>query len=278
MREEGGPGLGIGVHDMSDPTRELLADARPHSHFVQLHDAADDTALLTNIGSYLAEGLVRGEGGIVIATEAHRAGLPAAVAKAGFAPEAALRDGRLVLLDAHEMLDRLLVDGQPNPQRFTDVVGSLIGELSARTGRRGIRAYGEMVGVLWTAERYAAAIRLEELWNTLLADGGFKLFCAYPIDVFGEGFRPDDVDALLAKHTHLLPAGNAALQRAVDRAMDEVLGQRAHGVRELSGRHGRPAWPALPSAEATILWLRANLPVYADEIVARARRYYRAAA
>ena len=262
---------------MSDPTRELLREPRPHSHFVQLHDAADDGALLSNIGRYLAEGLVRGEGGIVIATQDHRAALPAAIAKAGFAPEAALHEGRLVFLDAHETLDRLLVDGQPDAERFAEVIGGSIQELSARTGRRGIRAYGEMVGVLWTAERYAAAIALEELWNTLLAEGGFELFCAYPIDVFGEGFRPDDVDALLAKHTHLLPAGNTALQNAVDRAMDDVLGQRAEGVRELSGRHGRPAWPVLPSAEARILWLRANLPVYADEIVARARRYYRAA-
>jgi hypothetical protein len=263
---------------MPDPTHELLGDARPHSHFVQLHDADDATVLLANIGRYLAEGLMRGEGGIVIATEAHRAALPAAVAKAGFAPEAALHDGRLVFLDAHETLDRLLVDGQPNPQRFADVVAASIRELSARTGRRGIRAYGEMVGVLWTAERYAAAIRLEELWNTFLGEGGFELFCAYPIDIFGKGFRPDDVDALLATHTHLLPAGNAALQHAVERAMDEVLGRRAHGVRELSSLQARPDWPALPSAEATILWLRANLPVYADEIVARARRYYRAAA
>jgi hypothetical protein len=263
---------------MLDPTRELLGEARPHSHFVQLHDAADNTALLANVGRYLAEGLVRGEGAMVIATEGHRAGVPAAVARAGFAPEAALRDGRLLLLDAHEMLDRLLVDGQPNPQRFTEIVGAQIRELGARTGRRGVRAYGEMVGVLWTAERYAAAIRLEELWNALLAEGGFNLFCAYPIDVFGEGFRPDDVDALLATHTHLLPAGNAALDRAVGRAMDEVLGARALDVRELSGRHGRPEWPALPTAEAMILWLRANLPAYADEIVARARRYYRTAA
>jgi hypothetical protein len=262
---------------MSDTTREPLHE-RPHSHFVQLHDAADDTELLASIGRYLAEGLVRGEGAVVIATEAHRSGIPAAVAKAGFAPEAALRDGRLLLLDAHETLDQLLVDGQPDPQRFTQIVGSLIRSLSARTGGRRLRAYGEMVGVLWTAERYAAAIRLEELWNALLAEGGFELFCAYPIDVFGEGFRPDDIDALLATHTHLLPSGNATLQSAVDRAMDEVLGARAAGVRELSGRHAPAAWPALPHAEAAILWLRANLPVYADEIVARARRYYRSAA
>ena len=60
--------------------------------------------------------------------------------------------------------------------------------------------------------------------------------------------------------------------------MDEVLGPRADGVRQLSDRPPNPAWPALPTAEASILWLRANLPAYADEIVARARRYYRSAA
>src|SRR5665213_2855455 len=68
--------LGILPGDMFDATAELLVEARPHSHFVQLHDGADDGALLANIGRYLAEGLIRGEGGMVIATEAIAPGCP----------------------------------------------------------------------------------------------------------------------------------------------------------------------------------------------------------
>jgi hypothetical protein len=40
----------------------------------------------------------------------------------------------------------------------------------------------------------------------------------------------------------------------------------------------RPSWGIVPRGEAVILWLRNNLPDYADEILSRARRYYRACA
>jgi hypothetical protein len=36
----------------------------------------------------------------------------------------------------------------------------------------------------------------------------------------------------------------------------------------------RPAWGKVPPAEALVLWLRNNLPVSADQILARAREYY----
>ena len=39
----------------------------------------------------------------------------------------------------------------------------------------------------------------------------------------------------------------------------------------------RPAWAVVPQGEATVLWLRNNLPGYADEILARARGSYQAA-
>ncbi|MGH7528201.1 MAG: hypothetical protein ACREMX_16025 [Gemmatimonadales bacterium] len=38
----------------------------------------------------------------------------------------------------------------------------------------------------------------------------------------------------------------------------------------------RPAWAAIPGAEAVVLWLRNNLPEHADEILGRARGYYQA--
>jgi len=54
--------------------------------------------------------------------------------------------------------------------------------------------------------------------------------------------------------------------------MDEVLGsdtQRTH----MEVDHP-PSWASLAEAETVILWLRNNLPEYADEILLRARQYY----
>jgi hypothetical protein len=134
-----------------------------------------------------------------------------------------------------------------------------------------------MVGVLWKAGHFSAAVRLEELWNDLLQSSDVSLFCAYPIDVFSPEFQAASVDALLCAHTHVVPA-DAALEGALNRAMDEVLGSRVDGLRRLIQENHRPAWAIIPKPEAIILWLRKNLPGSVDQILARAREYHQLAA
>jgi len=56
-------------------------------------------------------------------------------------------------------------DGQPDWDLFRRVIGDALRALRPRTGTGSIRAYGEMVGLLWGAESYEAAGRLEEYWN-----------------------------------------------------------------------------------------------------------------
>jgi len=84
------------------------------------------------------------------------------------------------------------------------------------------------------------------------------------------------VNAVLCAHTHLLPV-DEALDSALSRAMDEVLGSRVEGIRKLMRSNHRPSWGVIPRPEAIILWLRNNLPGSAQEIVALARHYYRSA-
>lgn len=261
---------------MADVISDLLHEAQTCAHVVQLYDA-DERALVTNVARYVCEGLRRGEGGAIIATPEHRDAFGRAIAAEFDGAGRALRDGRLVMLDAVETLDRFMAGEQPDLQRFANAIRPVLEGVRERAGGTALRAYGEMVGVLWQAGRYAAAMQLEDSWNALLEQGGFQLFCAYPIDVFSAEFQIAEVDALLCAHTHLLPAGDGTLQHAVDRAMDDVLGRKADELRRLIKANYRPAWAALPKAEADILWLRNNLPHYADEILARASRYYRAA-
>jgi hypothetical protein len=58
--------------------------------------------------------------------------------------------------------------------------------------------------------------------------------------------------------------------------MDEILGPRVEGMRQLIKANHRPAWGVVPNAERIILWLRNHLPDRADAIVARARQYQQA--
>ncbi|HWT05752.1 MAG TPA: MEDS domain-containing protein [Xanthomonadales bacterium] len=243
----------------------------PHAgHLVQMY-GKDPAPLVRSVGRYLADGLVAGEGAVVIATVPHRDAFLDELNALGADPAAAVAAGRLAVLDAHETMARFIVDGQPDRELFEATVRPVLSALRARCPA-GVRAYGEMVGVLWEAARFAAAIRLEEFWNAVLADGGLRLFCAYPIDVCGDGFTPADVDAVMSSHSHVVPTGSELLP-ALERAMYDVLGTSAAAVRPLMDADRRPAWAALPRAEATILWLRDNVPSLTGAILTRTREY-----
>ena len=231
----------------------------------------DPAPLVRSVGRYLADGLAAGEGAVIIATGAHREPFFAELVALGADPGAASAAGRLVVLDADETMARFVVNGQPDRELFEATLRPVLTALRALCPA-GVRAYGEMVGVMWEAAQFAAAIRLEEFWNALLRDGGLRLFCAYPIDVCGDGFTPADVDAVMSTHTHVVPTGSE-LESALERAMQDVLGTSASTLRRLMDADCRPSWAALPRAEATILWLRDNVPNLSGAILTRTREY-----
>ena len=245
-----------------------------HRHRVQFYDG-DPRPLARNVSRYLREGLAQGHAAIVIAGPEHTAAFVEYLAPTGVDSTTAMRDGKLLMLDAHATLAQFMVDGLPDPGRFEQTVGSKVRELHG--ARRGLRAYGEMVGILWEAGQYSAAIRLEELWNALLGTRDFELFCAYPIDVLSESFQVSEVDAVMCAHTSVV-ASRASLESALDRAIGDVLGTNAATLQGVMTSHYWPAWATLPRAEAMILWLRSNAPDHADAILARAREYSHLAA
>jgi MEDS: MEthanogen/methylotroph, DcmR Sensory domain len=250
---------------------EFLDQPKPEEHFVQLY-GKDDRLLTRNVSRYLAEGLRRGDGLLVIATAEHRGSLVRRLTQERTYTRAVL-EGRLVFLDAETTLNRFMVDGEPDQARFERIIGEALAGVRTRAVQNGIRAYGEMVGVLWKAGQFSAAVRLEGLWNELLYSSDVSLFCAYPIDVFSPEFQAASVDALLCAHTHVVPT-DCALEGALNRAMDEVLGARVEGLRRLIQANHRPAWALIPKPEAIILWLRNNLPGSVDQILDRAEEYY----
>jgi hypothetical protein len=181
---------------------ELLDRAEPEEHLVQLY-GGDHQLLVRNVSRYLAEGLKRGDGLVVIATSEHAEAIVRQLTEESAETSQALGDGRLVVLDAQATLDRFMVDGQPDQDLFRTVVGSVLQEVRARSATGKIRAFGEMVGILWVDGQQAAATRLEKYWNELLIGSTFSLFCAYPIDIFDGGSQTGGLEAVLCAHTHM---------------------------------------------------------------------------
>jgi hypothetical protein len=249
------------------------ATSGPPKHMVQFYGRNDD-GLAANVSRYLGEGLQRGEGLVVIATAAHIRAFANRLRDDGCDATRAIHEGHLVFLGAEETLSLFMFDGQPDRDSFRSAIGVVLRQLRKKTGSREIRGYGEMVGLLWNAGNSAAAVRLEHLWNEVASENALQLFCAYQIDVFGKEFQTGVIDEILCAHTHLQPEGiDEDLNGAVSRAMNEVLGPKAKGLPVLADPR-TASWAVLPKGEAAVLWIRDNLPEYADEILARARGYY----
>ena len=258
------------------PWERLLEKPDARGHLVQFHAPADESALIKNVGFYLAEGLKRGEGAVVIATASHRERFTAELDRLGARSEAAILENRLFLVDAQETAPRLMVNGRPDWDRFEAVLSSIIGHVLPAKDSAGLRAYGEIVSVLWNARQFAAAIRLEQFWNKLLAHSSFKLYCSYQIDVMDKNFEADALDGVLSTHTHLMPsATNGHLDAAIDLAMDEILGAEAKHLKAHIKANEQPSWALMPKGESMILALRKALPEQAEHILARAREHYR---
>lgn len=239
-------------------------------HFVQLY--RDDGDLARNVGRFLKEGADRGDCMIVVSTPDHRERFTRELREARVDVEDLRRTGRLLCLDAASTLASLLVDGMPNPARFETLITRRIREWRALARNGGVRAYGEMVDLLWKAGKPDAALRLEELWNRVLEDDPIGLYCSYAIDLLDDHGEP--LRRMLCSHSQLLPVPVAdELGRALDRAMGEVLGPgKTEALLPLIRANHFPR-VRVSEPEAAVLWLRLNLPRYANEILSRVRGY-----
>ena len=96
-----------------------------------------------------------------------------------------------------------MIDGWPDETRFHETVDRII--VRARGPGRPVRAFGEMVALLWARGEQAATVRLEYLWNKLLKQERFPLFCAYPRVGFSQD-APVSLRAICAAHTRVIGA------------------------------------------------------------------------
>jgi hypothetical protein len=155
----------------------------PCEHLVQIYQ--DDNVFLDTLEGFVAGGLRAGEGVVVIATPAHLQALNGRLMAAGIElAQAELRD-QYIALDADRTLKKFMIRGWPDELLFERVVGDLLARAS-KDGRR-VRAFGEMVALLWSEGRTGATVRLEHLWHQLCQKERFSLLCAYPRVSFTKG-------------------------------------------------------------------------------------------
>ncbi len=159
---------------MAVETRDIAAESG--DHVVQFY--AHDDELVAAVGPYLAAATRADEVAIVIATEAHRRAFEAELEADGIDVAELNAGGSFFSLDAAGTMAGFMTGGQIDRAAFHEVIGGLV-RTAAESGRA-VRAYGEMVALLWDAGHVPVAIELETLWNDLGRQLPFSLFCSYP--------------------------------------------------------------------------------------------------
>jgi hypothetical protein len=158
------------------------------------------------------------------------------------------------------------------------VIGSAVDEVASRFSERTIRAFGEMVDLLFQRGDESAAIALEDLWNGLLEQRKVALLCAYELDVFNLDAQTSALPEIIRTHTHPRPvADTARLATAVHETLTDVVGSDAAARIYLRVAEDVPR-TALPRAQAVLMWLSRHQPATAQRVLQGARsRYARAA-
>jgi signal transduction histidine kinase len=189
------------------------------NHLVQFYNSED--FLCERVADFLAGGLSSGEPIVIIASEDRHQAFSRRLQDKGFEVEPARARGQFTWLDAHQTLAQFMVGTMPDWDLFKSVVGNTLERSSAVGGHPRIRAYGEMVDILWRAGNPRAAIRLEEMWNELAKSHSFQLLCAYVMGSFYKSHQGGSIQDVCGLHTAVLPVDDPDDQPEAESAVGE---------------------------------------------------------
>jgi hypothetical protein len=256
--------------------QNIVAAPVPGQHIAQLY--TDEAFLARAVGDFIGQGLRAGDAGVILAVPSHWQAIAGRLESQGFDLEARQRSGQLLVMEAAACLARVLVDGIPDRERFRAVVGGAV-ETAGAGGARRVRAFGELVDLL-RRRSVEATIRLEDLWNELLAEHRVSLLCGYCVDAFDPHVYRELLQRVCAVHSDLIPVDDyAGLEQAVERAYREIFGTAGDADalrRVLLSHYRRPA--AMPDAAAALLAVREYVPTTMNALLQTARRHYRQSA
>jgi hypothetical protein len=170
-------------------------------HAVQIY--RDDVTFLDSLESFIGSGLRAGESVIVIATASHLHELEKRLRSGWIDLDRCRWEDRYVALLAQETLARFMVDGMPDEALFMKAIGDVTARARGR-GRK-LRAFGEMVGVLWAEGNKDAALRVEHLWTRMQGQEKFPLFCAYARTQLKQDSIESDIQSICGAHTRIVP-------------------------------------------------------------------------
>lgn len=173
----------------------------PCDHVVQIYE--NDEIFIDVLAGYVGGGINAGDAIIIIATEAHINALETRLRSFAIDVNSLVSNEQYFPLDAQETLDKFMVNDWPDEELFMKLITNLLRK--AKKTNRNIRAFGEMVALLWAQGHNGATVQLEHLWNRLSEMESFCLFCAYPRSGFTDDINVS-IKGICGAHSKIITA------------------------------------------------------------------------
>lgn len=186
---------------MQFDTLVLMRAARASVH--PCHFYSDDNAFATTVASFLAPAFREGQGVVAFGTAAHLDAIEKRLQRDGHDIAIAKKRGQYQSFDAQAALEALVVGELPAQDVFDEIVGSRVAQAVREFG--GVRAFGEIVSLLWRDGKRQAALRLEEMWNDAIGLHPLSLLCGYNVRAFTSAHDAAGVTGIIGAHTGVLP-------------------------------------------------------------------------
>ncbi len=184
-------------------TDVFWGEIAPCDHVLQIYE--NEGVFLDTLAGFVGGGINAGDCCIVIATDGHLKALEDRLTSYGIHVNDLVSENRYMPLSAEQTLSRFMVNGWPDEALFNKTISALIGKCSG-SGRR-IRAFGEMVALLWAEGNNGATVQLEHLWNKFCEQQSLCLFCAYPKSGFTEDIN-SSVMHICDSHSKIIAGTN----------------------------------------------------------------------
>src|SRR4051812_9156526 len=169
----------------------------------EVHFYPSETSLVGVVAAFMSDGIRSGQPLVVITTPARRRSIEARLEQ--LHPEYQSREAETIWLDARDTLAAIMEGPMPSPELFHATVGNVFERLMASRSYLVVRAFGEMVDLLWKDGNLDGAIALEKLWNALASRYAFNLLCAYERAHFDEPDKKTGYHRVCAMHERVWP-------------------------------------------------------------------------
>ena len=170
-----------------------------YDHVLQVYETEE--IFIEAFAGFIRTGIHIGDCCILVANETHLAAINDRLETQGIDTVEAMADGRYMQVDVEELLSKFMVNDQVDEKLFEQAMTPVFEK--CRNSKRVVRACGEVAPTLAGRGNWAAAARVEELWEELHHKEKFSLFCAYSKNLFEKGTEAK-INNICAQHSKMI--------------------------------------------------------------------------